>query len=94
MGGPHHPSCVCVGAQMVRMRRQVQLLFQTLTVPSADAEATRTDAEYSPWLALRPKPSLLPGLLVEMLPSAADAGDAPVAAKGSGLMLLEATAGQ
>ena len=32
------------GAQMVRMRKHVQLLLQTRTVPSADADATSTDA--------------------------------------------------
>lgn len=76
---------------MVRIRRHVQLLFHTLTVPSADAEATRTEAEQRPWLALRPRPSLLPGLLGGR-PSAAAPGEAPVAAKGSGLMLVGVTA--
>lgn len=81
--GPHPPSCTCVGAQMVRIRRQVQLLLHTRTVPSADAEATSTEAENSPWLWERP--SLLLGRGVALLdPSAA----AAAVAKGSGLWQL------
>lgn len=78
----HHPSCICVGAQMVKTLKQVQLLFQTLTVPSADADATSTDAEYSPWLADRPSRLLGRG---GVLPSAAVLPG--VAKGGSGLLV-------
>lgn len=70
---------------MVSTRRQAQLLFQTLTVPSADADATSTDAENIPWLAERP--SLLLGL-GGVTPSAVPVLAVPTPSKGSGLCRL------